>query len=209
MTIDKGMFISLEGIDGAGKSTQSALLASWFQEQGKPALLTREPGGTARSEVIRKLLVERPQGYWSLETEILLYNAARQEHVERKIRPALSRGETVICDRFVDSTRIYQARSSRRLRCTVDLLHDRLIGLDPQLTVILDMDPRKAGERRAGQGSADPYIEGSNLDMTEVRSDYLKLASEFPERCRRVDAAGTIEEVAVRIRKIVQNWRWK
>src|SRR5690606_1230889 len=116
-----GLFITLEGIDGAGKSTQARLLAERLRAQGREVVATRGPGGAPGAAEIRRLVVEGAPGRWSPETEILLFTAARRDHVERVIAPAIGRGAFVVCDRFVDSTRAYQGAA--RLRATVDRLH--------------------------------------------------------------------------------------
>ncbi len=142
------MFITLEGIDGAGKSTQARLLADRLRAAGREVVITREPGGAPGAEEIRRLLVEGAPGRWSAETEILLFTAARRDHVERTILPALNAGAIVVCDRFVDSTRAYQG--SGPLRGKVEELHRLMIGLNPDLTLVFDMEPEQ-GLTRAGQ----------------------------------------------------------
>ncbi len=139
-----GLFISFEGIDGSGKSTQARLLADHL---GQDALLTREPGGSPGAEEIRTLVLTGDPGRWSAETELLLFTAARRDHLERTIRPALAQGRTVITDRFADSTRVYQGATRGDLRARVDALHDLMIGTEPDLTFIIDMDPDVGLER--------------------------------------------------------------
>ena len=141
------MFISLEGIDGSGKSTQARLLAEALQGMGRAVVLTREPGGAPGAEEIRRLLVEGDPDRWSAETEILLFTAARRDHLERTIRPALAAGKIVVTDRFADSTRVYQGATRGDLRGLVDGIHDLAIGVEPDLTLILDMDPKAALSR--------------------------------------------------------------
>jgi dTMP kinase len=138
------MFISLEGIDGSGKSTQGRQLVDALQARGVDCVLTREPGGAPGAEEIRRLLVEGAPDRWSAETEILLFNAARRDHLERTIRPALAAGKTVITDRFADSTRVYQGATRGDLRGFADAIHSAAIGVEPDLTLILDMDPGEA-----------------------------------------------------------------
>ena len=111
MTDSKGLFISFEGIDGSGKSTQARLLAERLRAKGREVVLTREPGGSPGAEEIRALVLQGDPDRWSAETELLLFTAARRDHLERTIAPALARGATVICDRFADSTRVYQGDS--------------------------------------------------------------------------------------------------
>ena len=145
--IGDGQFITFEGIDGSGKSTQARLLAERLRADGRDVVLTREPGGSPGAEEIRQLLLTGNPDRWSAETEILLFTAARRDHLEKTIRPALDRGAIVICDRFADSTRVYQGATRGELRGTVDRLHELMIGQDPDLTFVIDMDPRDALER--------------------------------------------------------------
>lgn len=154
-----GRFITFEGIDGSGKSTQARLLADRLQAEGRDVVLTREPGGSPGAEEIRQLLLTGDPDRWSAETEILLFTAARRDHLEKTIRPALDRGAVVICDRFADSTRVYQGATRGELRGTVDNLHRLMIGQDPDLTFVIDMDPRDALARaneRLGQQNPVP-----------------------------------------------------
>ena len=138
-----GLFVSLEGIDGSGKSTQGRLLADGLRADGHAVTLTREPGGSPGAEEIRRLVLEGATDRWSAETEILLFTAARRDHLEKTIRPALQRGEIVITDRFADSTRIFQGVTRGDLSATVDRLHDLMIGVEPDLTLLFDLDPQK------------------------------------------------------------------
>lgn len=138
------MFISFEGIDGCGKTMQSALLAQALRDEGRQVVHTREPGGSKGAEEIRRLLVEGHGERWSPETECLLFTAARRDHLERTIMPALEQGQTVITDRFADSTRIYQGAARADLRDVVDRLHALMIGTEPDRTFILDIDPEIA-----------------------------------------------------------------
>src|SRR6056297_1264448 len=137
------MFITFEGIDGSGKSTQARLLADRLPD----AVLTREPGGSPGAEEIRRLLLTGDTDRWSAETEILLFTAARRDHLERTIAPALASGRDVVTDRFADSTRVYQGATRGDLRALVDTIHDAAIGGEPDLTLVLDMDPAVALER--------------------------------------------------------------
>ena len=140
-------FLTFEGIDGSGKSTQARLLAEALGAAGRDVVLTREPGGSPGAEEIRRLLVEGDPDRWSPETEILLFTAARRDHLEKTIRPALDRGAVVICDRFADSTRVYQGAARGDLRAVVDQLHALMIATEPDLTFILDVDPAAALSR--------------------------------------------------------------
>ena len=137
----KAQFITLEGVDGSGKSTQAKLLKEALEAEGHSVLLTREPGGSPGAEEIRSLVLEGEPDRWSAETEILLFTAARRDHLERTILPALAVGTIVICDRFVDSTRVYQGLTRGDLRDVVDKLHALMIGREADLTLLFDMDP--------------------------------------------------------------------
>ncbi|MEM9231106.1 MAG: dTMP kinase, partial [Pseudomonadota bacterium] len=150
-----GRFISFEGIDGSGKSTQARSLVETLRSHERPVTLTREPGGSAGAEAIRRLLVEGEPGRWSAETEILLFTAARRDHLERLIQPAIAGGDIVVCDRFADSTRIYQGTARADLREVVDRLHDLMIGTEPDLTLIIDMDPDVALARGLARRSGE------------------------------------------------------
>ncbi|MEM0943984.1 MAG: dTMP kinase [Pseudomonadota bacterium] len=186
------MFISLEGIDGAGKSTQGALLAAHLRESGREVVETREPGGTPGAELIRDLLVREAGAGWSTETEILLFTAARRDHVEKVIRPALARGAWVISDRFIDSTRAYQ-RANREM---VDLLHRQMIGIEPDLTLIFDLSPEVSGARmRARAGGQDRFESRGSRFQLQVREALCEIAAAEPARCRIIDATGAAEEV--------------
>ena len=200
-----GLFISLEGIDGAGKSTQSRLLAAHLRGLGREVIETREPGGAAGAEDIRKLLVEGDPDRWSPETEILLFSAARRDHLERTIAPALARGAVVICDRFADSTRVYQGAARGDLRDLVDDIHARVIGVEPDLTLILDMDPTVALARGLARQSGEDRFEDMGLPFQErLRSGFQALARDFPDRCAMVDANQAPEAIAQDIARIVE-----
>jgi dTMP kinase len=187
-----GLFISFEGIDGSGKSTQTKLLKDRIPD----AVLTREPGGSAGAEEIRALLLTGNPDRWSAETEILLFTAARRDHLEKTIRPALAAGKTVICDRFADSTRVYQGATRGALRGAVDTLHDVMIGREPDLTFIIDMDPAVALSRGLARGSGEDRFEDMGLAFQEtLRHGFLALATANPDRCVLID--GNRDPVAV------------
>ena len=199
-----GLFISLEGIDGAGKSTQSRLLAAHLRGLGRDVIETREPGGAAGAEDIRKLLVEGDPDRWSPETEILLFSAARRDHLERTIMPALARGVVVICDRFADSTRVYQGAARGDLRGLVDDIHARVIGVEPDLTLILDMDPAVALARGLARQSGEDRFEEMGLAFQErLRAGFQALARDFPDRCALVDANQPPDTIAQDVSHIV------
>lgn len=190
MAENTGLFITLEGIDGAGKSTQLRGLAAWAEAQGRAVLCTREPGGSAGAEEIRRLLVEGATDRWSGETESLLFTAARRDHLERVIEPALAAGKLVLCDRFADSTRVYQGAARGELREFVDTLHALAIKREPDLTLILDMDPETALARGLARRSGEDRFEEEGIAFQRrLRAGFRDLAAEYPERCRLIDAA--------------------
>jgi dTMP kinase len=176
-----GLFLSFEGIDGSGKSTQARLLHDALQARGMNALLTREPGGSAGAEEIRRLVLEGEADRWSAETEILLFTAARRDHLEKTIRPALARGAVVICDRFADSTRIFQGITRGDLTATVDRLHDLMIGVEPDLTLLIDIDPAAGLARATARKGHEMRFEDMGLAFqTRARDGFLALAARHP-----------------------------
>lgn len=196
-------FISFEGIDGSGKSTQARRLAETLRAEGRRVLLTREPGGSPGAEEIRELVLTGDPGRWSPETELLLFTAARRDHLERVIDPALSRGDMVITDRFADSTRIYQGSTRGDLRAKVDELHRLMIGREPDLTLIIDMDPAEALARTRSDDRAgsEARFEDFGLELQQkVRAGFLILARAHPERCCVIDGSGNSDAVAARVR---------
>lgn len=199
------MFITFEGIDGSGKSTQARLLAEALRVTGREVVLTREPGGSPGAEEIRRLVLEGDPDRWSAETEILLFTAARRDHLERTIDPALSAGKVVICDRFADSTRMYQGLSRGDLRATVDTLHRLMIGREPDLTILIDIDPAVGLARAKGRQGHEERFEDMGLALQQqMRAGFLGLAREFSARFRLIDGARPAEEVAADVRTVVQ-----
>ncbi|MEO0523545.1 MAG: dTMP kinase [Pseudomonadota bacterium] len=193
----KGLFISFEGIDGSGKSTQARLLAERLQAFGHDVVLTREPGGSPGAEEIRALVLQGDPDRWSAETEILLFTAARRDHLERLIGPALDDGQIVICDRYADSTRLYQGLSRGDLRGTVDQLHTLMIGREPDLTILIDMDPETGLKRALGRNGTEERFETFGQDMQQrMRDGFLALADEFADRFRVIDGNRPVEAVA-------------
>ena len=196
----KGVFLTFEGIDGSGKSSQAKILAETLRERGHPVVLTREPGGSPGAEEIRKLLVEGDPNRWSPETEILLFYAARRDHTERTILPALERGDIVISDRFADSTRVYQGAVRSGLRETVDAIHDRMIGFEPDRTFIIDMDPDAALARGLARKSGEDRFEDFGLDFQHrLRDGFKTLANSAPERCLLIDGNRPIDKISPEI----------
>lgn len=194
-----GRFVTFEGIDGSGKSTQARLLADHLRGEGADIVLTREPGGSPGAEDIRRLLVEGDPGRWSPKTEILLFTAARRDHLERTILPALEAGKTVISDRFADSTRIYQGATRGDLRGLVDDLHRLMIGREPDLTFVIDMDPSEALSRGLARRSGEDRFEDFGLPFQEkLRAGFLELAQAH-DRCVLIDGNAEQAEVAARV----------
>ena len=194
------MLISFEGIDGCGKSTQARLLADGLRAQGRDVLLTREPGGSPGAEEIRRLLVEGAGERWSPETECLLFTAARRDHLERSIRPALAAGQVVVTDRFADSTRVYQGAARGDLRSMVDRLHDLMIGTEPDRTFVIDIAPKTGLARGMARGGAEDRFESLGLGFQErLAAGFRALAAEYPDRVRLIDGSGSPEQVAARV----------
>lgn len=198
-----GLFITFEGIDGAGKSSQLTALATLLRAQGQDVVTTREPGGAPGAEEIRRLLVEGEPDRWSAQTEILLFTAARRDHVERVISPALSEGKIVLCDRFVDSTRAYQGADDQR--ALVDTLHTLAIGVTPDLTLIFDMPPDAALSRARARQSSEDRFEQKGLEFQRaLRTRFLDLAADEPKRCRVIDADADQGTVRDRVWAVVE-----
>ncbi|MGF1444642.1 MAG: dTMP kinase [Pikeienuella sp.] len=192
---EAGRLITLEGIDGSGKSTQAARLADALRARGLPVLLTREPGGTPGAEAIRRLLLSSSE-IWSPETEILLFTAARCDHAGHLLRPALADGHVVLCDRYLDSTRVYQGTDPER-RAFIDRLHRETVALDPDLTLLFDIDPELAEARRAARAADADRIEARGIDyQAELRVRFLKIAGAEPARVKVIDAAQPQDGVA-------------
>ena len=195
-----GRFISVEGIDGAGKSTQIAALADRLVARGHEVMRSREPGGSPGAEMIRRLLVEGDPDRWSPETEILLFTAARRDHLERTILPALARGAVVLSDRFADSTRVYQGAARADLRATVDALHRLMIGIEPDLTLVLDMDPAAALTRGLARASGEDRFEDMGLGFQQrLRAGFRALAADEPGRVALIDAGRAPEVIGAEI----------
>jgi dTMP kinase len=193
-------FISFEGIDGSGKSTQARMLADALRSDGHSVTLTREPGGSAGAEEIRRLVLEGDPDRWSAETEILLFTAARRDHLEKTILPALARGDVVITDRFADSTRIFQGITRGDLRQTVDTLHSLMIGREPDLTLLFDIDPAVGLARATARAGAEMRFEDMGLHFqTLARDGFLALAAQNP-RFRIIDGARAPDAVAADVR---------
>lgn len=192
-----GFFISFEGIDGSGKSTQARMLHQLLIDRGLRAHLTREPGGSIGAEEIRALVLNGAADRWSPETELLLFTAARRDHLEKTIRPRLTAGEVVICDRFADSTRIYQGITRGNLRLQVDSLHDLMIGCEPDLTVLVDLPAGDGLARATARAGTDLRFEGMGLGVQQAARDgFLALAAAHPARFAVINGAQGMQAVA-------------
>ena len=200
-------FISFEGIDGSGKSTQIKLLADHLHSQGRKVIVTREPGGSTGAEEIRALVLQGEIDRWSAETELLLFTAARRDHLERTIRPALAAGTIVLCDRFADSTRMYQGLSRGDLRQTVDQLHSLMIGTEPDLTVLLDINPALGLTRAKSRHGTEERFEdfGESLQV-RMRQGFLTLANDRPDRVKVINGDRAIDSVADDIKALVDGF---
>ncbi len=213
--LHRGKFITFEGLDGCGKSTQAEKLAAVLREQGFQVLVTREPGGTATGEKIRHLLLDTSTAGLSLFAELALMFASRAQHIEEVIQPALAQGQVVLCDRFTDSTEAYQGGGRKLGSEPVLALHRILCGdLKPELTILMDSDVTASVERaRRRNRRRDPTGRGENENRFEqesraffgrVRNTYLAIAAREPGRVVLVDARGSADETHAQIVKVVR-----
>ena len=207
--MNRGLFISFEGIDGAGKSTHIEHVAALFRQAGRAVVLTREPGGTALSEKLRELVLHEPM---DALTEALLMFAARREHLVQVIEPALARGDVVLCDRFTDATFAYQG-GGRGFDWTVLGQLERMVQQTPEgvlrqpaLTVWFDLDPLIAAERLASARVPDKFESQPADFFATVRAGYARRQSEMPERFARIDAAQTREAVGADVARVITPW---
>ena len=207
MNFTDGLFITFEGIDGSGKSTQSQVLYDALNDLGISAIQTREPGGSSGAEIIRSLLVSGDTDRWSAETEILLFTAARRDHLEKTIQPALTKNQIVICDRFVDSTRVYQGVARADLRQTVDELHSIIIKKEPDITFIIDTDPEKSLTRGLARNSGEDRFEEFGLEFQKkLRNGFSELSKTEKSRCHLINGMRSKEEVSNDILNIVKDY---
>jgi len=207
MAARKGMFITLEGCDGSGKSTQAARLADGLRQAGHRVVETREPGGSPRAEAIRALLLSGKAAQFGTFAETMLFNAARADHLRATIRPALEQGAIVVCDRFADSTRAYQGAlgdvSDGLLRAAEEAV---VADAKPDLTIILDLPAELTVKRLSGRrlaGSPDRFEAEALSRHGRLRQAFLDIAAEAPERCVVVSARRSIDQVAERIARLV------
>lgn len=200
----KGLFITFEGGDGSGKSTQSTLLASWLASQGRTVLTTREPGGTELGDELREIVLHR-RGHITPKTEALMYAADRAHHIATKVRPALERGDVVVQDRYLDSSVAYQG-VARSLGATEvrDISLWATDGLLPDLTILLDVDEQIGRGRLDSSRTRYDRLEAEEQEFhARVRAAYLELASAEPERFLVVDASAPVDHIAAAIRERV------
>lgn len=190
-------FITFEGGEGAGKSTQIQRLAERLRAAGGTVLITREPGGTPDAEAIRGLLTAGETARWDPLAETLLHLAARRQHLARAIRPALERGEWVLCDRFYDSTRAYQGGGQGVTRAAIDRMHEPVLeGLHPTLTFMLDIPPEAGLARARARGDAGRYERWPLEQHAAIRAAFLNIAVAEPARCHVIDATQSIDTIA-------------
>ena len=198
----RGKFITLEGIDGAGKSTHLTWLADHLRQRGCSVHATREPGGTALGESLRAMLLD-PENAMNPETETLLMFAARREHLARVVEPALAQGEWVVCDRFTDATFAYQGGGRgvdwQRLRALEQWVQR---GLEPDLTVLFDVPPAVGRERARGARGADRFEQEEHDFFVRVRAAYRRRAAEAPARIKVLDATRTVAQVQQELAQI-------
>lgn len=201
----RGWFITFEGVEGCGKTTQIGLLRDYFESRGRLVEVTREPGGTPIGEAIRGLLLDPDHTAMGPAAELLLYAAARAQHVHQRIRPALDAGRVVLCDRFADSTLAYQGSGRGLPLDTLARLHEVATdGLWPDLTLTIDL-PVEEGMRRARSRGRSDRLEQESIAFHErVREGFLRLAEQSPSRIKIIDGTQSVEEVAAAIRRHVE-----
>ncbi|NNC97362.1 MAG: dTMP kinase [Gammaproteobacteria bacterium] len=199
-----GTFVSLEGIEGVGKSTQSARLRSYLEKQGKEVILTREPGGTPLAEAIRSVVLDREDEAINAEAELLLMFAARAVHLHNKIIPALERGAWVLCDRFTDATIAYQGYGRGQSLAFIQQLATTVQrGVWPDITILLDA-PIELGLKRVASRGESNRFDAEKLDFfSRVQSGYLELAKQIPQRIKLIDASQSIDQVSTDIMEVL------
>ncbi len=202
----RGRFITFEGGEGTGKSTQVGRLFDRLSSLGLDVLRTREPGGSMGAEAIRDLVVSGAADRWSPRTELLLMFAARSDHLEQTILPALNAGRWVVCDRFADSSRVYQGAGGGVDTALIETLDRAVVGADqPDLTLVFDLPEAIGLDRALARGAAETRFETKGPAFhRRLRDGFARVASDHPERCRLIDADGTPDAVAERVWAAVQ-----
>ena len=214
---EKSAFITFEGGEGAGKSTQIKRIADYLNELGIGHILTREPGGTPLAEKIRDLLVKGKADAMDPTTEYLLFSAARRDHIEKVIKPALAKGQWVLCDRFYDSSYVYQGLSPLPERALnvdfMDQVYTAIAGEDfkPDMTFVFDIDPETGLGRAGKRGKIDTASQDENRFESKglefhnrIRQGFLKIQGMNPDRCSLVDATGTPDQLFHHIRTVIE-----
>ncbi len=205
--IRAGKFISIEGTEGVGKSTNIAFIKAWFEAKNISLLHTREPGGTPLAEEIRELLLSQREEAVDAKSELLLMYAARAQHVSQKIKPALEQGQWVLCDRFSDASFAYQgAGRALGLDKLVALDQWVLEGFKPDLTILLDLPVEVGLSRAQERGPIDRFEEEKVEFFEQVRNGYLQIAQQEPDRVKIVDARGSLQEVQQQIEQVLINF---
>jgi dTMP kinase len=204
--VTRGIFITFEGGEGAGKSTQIRRLAERLRADGRDLVLTREPGGSPGAESIRELLLNGETDRWSALTEALLMNAARRDHIERVIAPALTRGAVVLCDRFADSTRAYQGAGGAVDQTVIAQLEAAVVGdTRPDLTLIFDLPVAEGLRRALSRNGGEERFEAKGAAFHErLRAAYLDIARAEPQRCVIIDATATLDAVEAAVTAAVE-----
>ena len=201
----KGLFITLEGVDGAGKSSHLDWLADWFRQRGRLVRLTREPGGTSVGEHLRDIVLHQSM---HAETEALIMFAARREHIEQVIRPGLAAGEVVISDRFTDASFAYQCGGRGLSEARLEILENWVhAGLQPDLTLLFDLPEAVAARRLAAARSPDRFEREQSSFHARVRAAYLRRAERFPQRIRVLDGGQPLQDVRAQLAGILESWQ--
>lgn len=201
----RGLFITLEGGEGSGKSTQGKRLRDVLEQVGHSIVLTREPGGSPGAEAIRSLLVTGETDRWDGLTEALLLFAARRDHMERTIRPALAKGAIVISDRFADSTMAYQGYGHDLGREKIDKLYTLALGnFKPDLTLIMDIPVEQGLKRAVSRGGDEQRYEDMDVAFHHrLRNGFMDIAAREADRCKIIEASGSVDDVAARVQGVV------
>ncbi|MEX0965018.1 MAG: dTMP kinase [Pseudohongiellaceae bacterium] len=205
MTVTRGLFLTLEGAEGVGKSTNIEFITEYLESKSIEYVLTREPGGTLLAEKIRDLLLDMHEEDMSELTELLLVFAARAQHIDKVIEPALAQGKWVVCDRFTDATFAYQGAGRGQSVQKIELLQSMVQDtLRPDLTIILDLDPQIGMDRANKRGELDRFEKEQQSFFRLVRQAYLDIAKAEPERCRVIDASKPLDQVRLDLLAVLE-----
>lgn len=200
-----GLFITMEGPDGSGKSTVTRLLTEYLKEKGYEIVITREPGGTRISENIRNMILDNRNYKMSAVTEALLYAASRAQHVHQKIKPALEKGKVIICERFVDSSLVYQGIGRKLGIEKIKEINDFATqNIEPDITIFFDIPPELAADRRRNRRKKDRLEKESITFHKEVYKGYVKLAKMYPERITVIDATQNVDNTFKQVQELVE-----